>query len=287
MSKRPRVVDFEKRWSQGRGQGSGAAYQPWLIVQSFPSKGEANRHRGWKTHRVQHFLSILERKFFYVLEWSTRVTDIREQFPLWPVASTLEVANHIGVKHPTDPNTKQEEIMTTDFVITVQDGDQSREIARTVKYAIDLEKIRTIEKLEIERLWWEARGVDWGIVTEHEIPEVLAKNVENLHAFLSLEGYPQLQNDTHELIRYLTRAVEQTAQPLSQVTSRCDEEFTLADGSFLALSRHLIATRQWVIDMDVEFNSLECFMRPSPRDSGRSPPTPSIYRNSSSWVTSE
>jgi hypothetical protein len=34
-------------------------------------------------------------------------------------------------------------------------------------------------------------------------------------------------------------------------------------------------------------NSLECFMRPSPRDSGRSPPTPSIYRNSSSWVTSE
>jgi hypothetical protein len=129
----------------------------------------------------------------------------------------MKVADHIGVKHPA-PNTKQKSIMTTDFLITVVNGDQSREIARTVKYAKDLEDIRVIEKLEIERLWWEARGVDWGIVTEHEIPEVLAKNVENLHTFVSLEGHPQLQKDTDELIRYPTQEIEQTTQPLSKVT---------------------------------------------------------------------
>jgi hypothetical protein len=68
MSKRPRAVDYEKRWSQGQGQGSEASYQPWLRIQDVASKGKSSRPKGWKTQRIHHLLSDLESKFFHVLE---------------------------------------------------------------------------------------------------------------------------------------------------------------------------------------------------------------------------
>ena len=38
-----------------------------------------------------------------------------------------------------------------------------------VKYAKDLASERVMEKFEVERVYWSSRGVDWGVVTEHEI----------------------------------------------------------------------------------------------------------------------
>ena len=45
-------------------------------------------------------------------------------------------------------------------------------MARTVKPSKDLNKPRVIELFEIEREYWNNRGVDWAIVTEKEISEV-------------------------------------------------------------------------------------------------------------------
>jgi len=50
--------------------------------------------------------------------------------------------------------------MTTDFVLTIKKDLATIYRARTVKYAADLIKARTLEKLEIERRYWQARGVD-------------------------------------------------------------------------------------------------------------------------------
>lgn len=41
--------------------------------------------------------------------------------------------------------------------------------------ASDLEKKKTLERLEIERRYWIAKGIDWGIVTQKEISNVFAK----------------------------------------------------------------------------------------------------------------
>jgi hypothetical protein len=254
MPKRPRMMlDPGKRWSEGVGQGIGSTYRPWITIQSFASRGLSGRIKGWKTNRTHHLVSKLEMQYFYLLEWSIKVTDIREQYPLWPLDGTTEIAKHIGVRPPAIPSTKELSVLTTDFVITVSDGNQSWDIARTVKYAKDLENIRTIEKLEIERLWWEARGVDWGIVTENEIPKVLVKNVELLHGSHSLEGHPDLQRNTEELIEYVTKAVQNDLRPLSRVASECDRALNLGTGSTLTLVKHLIATRRWVFDMNLEF----------------------------------
>ncbi|MCA1636557.1 MAG: TnsA endonuclease N-terminal domain-containing protein [Acidobacteria bacterium] len=157
-------------------------YKPWLHIQDVPSKGLSSRVRGWKTGRVHHLLSLLELTDFYVLEWSLDVTDVREQFPLLPLEETLAIAQSCGIRHPADPKTKHPVVMTTDFINTVRRGPVDFDESRTVKYKSDLLKQRTLEKLEIERRYWEARKIRLKVVTEDGIPAALAKNVEWLHS---------------------------------------------------------------------------------------------------------
>ena len=100
MAKRKRETTrtvIERRIEEGRGQGTGVDYKPWLVVQDVSSRGLVHRIKGWKAERVHHLLSNLERDYFYLLEWSLSVTDIREQFPLLPLAETLEIADRAYV----------------------------------------------------------------------------------------------------------------------------------------------------------------------------------------------
>jgi hypothetical protein len=51
--------------------------------------------------------SQLEVNYFYALEWSESVTDIREQYPLLPLDETLDIAQACGFTHPKAPRTNQ------------------------------------------------------------------------------------------------------------------------------------------------------------------------------------
>jgi len=195
MAKRNRATHqtvIDKRISDGRGQGRGSDYKPWLLVQDVPSQGLVTRIKGWKSKRVHHLLSNLELSYFYVLEWSPIVFDIREQYPLLPLEETLAIAEQCGIRHPTDPKTQEPVVMTTDFFITVPQSIEVIEQARTLKTAKDLQSQRTLEKLEIERRYWHNRNIDWGIVTEQEIPQALTKNVDWLHPFFRIEDLSPL-----------------------------------------------------------------------------------------------
>jgi len=106
------VPSQESKLKQGRGQGHGKDYCPFLTVRDLGSMGLSHRYKGWKTDRVHHLLSNNEKRYFFCLEWSPFVVDIREQFPL-PLAETLEIALRLGIKHPTHPKTKEYVVMTT------------------------------------------------------------------------------------------------------------------------------------------------------------------------------
>ena len=83
MAKHNRKWDesvYRKYLHEGRGQGVGASYTPWILVQDFPSKGMASRVQGAKTGRIHHLMSNLELSFFYILDWSDNVPDIRKQY---------------------------------------------------------------------------------------------------------------------------------------------------------------------------------------------------------------
>ena len=59
---------IQKRWKEGRGQGEGEFYQPWLTVRDVSSRGQSNRPLGWKTGRAHRLLSLNELRYLYVLD---------------------------------------------------------------------------------------------------------------------------------------------------------------------------------------------------------------------------
>ncbi|MDN5645297.1 MAG: heteromeric transposase endonuclease subunit TnsA, partial [Acinetobacter sp.] len=103
MSRAPRFFTQEqisKRIKDGRGQGMGKDYQPWLTIQDVPSRGVSHRIYSHKTQRVHHLLSNLELYVFLILDWSSSVLDIREQFPL-NIDDTREICLEHGLRHPS------------------------------------------------------------------------------------------------------------------------------------------------------------------------------------------
>lgn len=75
MVKRKRNITqnkIEKLIKEGRGQGIGQKYKPWIFIQDVPSKGRSSRIKGIKTKRQHEFFSDMERNYFYILEYSIR-----------------------------------------------------------------------------------------------------------------------------------------------------------------------------------------------------------------------
>jgi hypothetical protein len=256
MAKRRRETSTEviARWvREGRGQGEGAGYTPWLQIQDVASKGFATRIFGWTTQRAHHLLSRLELSYFYLLDWAPIVTDIREQYPLLPQEETLAIAADLHVKHPADPRTRAAIVMTTDFLVTVRASSRDTERARSVKPSggqLGLASERALEKLEIERRYWAARDIDWGIVTEREICAVAVANIAWVHSSRDLSALTSLTPGTVERVRrYLEPRLLAEDARLADVTDRCDDALGLEPGSALTAVRHLIATVRWRVDI--------------------------------------
>jgi hypothetical protein len=245
----------ERRMKNGRGQGRGADYKPYLTIRDVPSLGKRSRIKGWKTGREHHLMSTNELHYFYTLEWSECVIDIREQYPL-PLDDTLYLCNRWGIAHPADSVSGDPFVMTTDFVLTCLIDDEEIDFARTFKPAGELESVRTLEKFEIERLYWDDQGVNWGIVTERELPRTLIQNMELLHQYRSRDFRLDhlADRDIGDIARVLTHGIAHGNAPLRDVARECDRHFGFTYdevGTCLAVAYYLIANRWWTIDMHV------------------------------------
>jgi len=241
-------------YKEGRGQGRGADYLPWLTIYDVASKGRSHRVLGGKTGRIHHLLSDIEWRLFLYLDWCDDVTDIREQFPL-NRTNTRRIAESLGIRHPTDNATKTSLVMTTDFLVDVLRDGKTRQEACYVKPASELEKRRVLEKLEIERRFWSEQDIPLRIFTEQEFSPVLTKNLQWLQT-LSFDkqsepwvGFHQQQAD----------AVVASIPRLNHLDLRrfcicLDKELSLELGSTLALMRHMLKTKVVSVDMTVPLN---------------------------------
>ncbi|SHK19131.1 heteromeric transposase endonuclease subunit TnsA [Desulforamulus aeronauticus] len=244
---------YKRYLREGRGQGEGKNYKPWIKVQDFPSKGWSTKAPGWKSNRLHHFMSQLELQYFYLLEWSDVVIDIREQYPLLDFSETEKISEELGIKYPTDRETGFPIVSTTDFLITVLSNGNKVNIARTVKPSTELDKRRVIEKFEIERRYWAARNINWGIVTEKEIPLTMVKNVEWLHDAHQLVS--TCRSDIQELT-YVTAVLKERLseriKPTHEILRELDHQMKLEKGTSLYVLKHLIAQKQIIVDMSKE-----------------------------------
>lgn len=239
----------DRRVKEGGGIGRGVDYKPWLLVQDVPSQGLASRVKGVKTGRVHHLLSQLEHRCFLILDWSERVTDIREQYPLLPLEETFALAESLGIKHPRDPKTQNPIVLTSDFLITVKQGDTLAEQVLSIKPSNDLSNSRVLEKLELERQYWEKRKVPWHIVTEQDLPATLVKNLEWLYPYRFSNVLSPL---TDSEIYRVRRGLEQEllrCEPLSTTANAVDDRLGLEPGTSLSVTRYLLATRTWRVNL--------------------------------------
>lgn len=240
-----KIAEMEK---EGRGQGSGENYKPWINIQDFPSNGLVTRSKGWKTNRIHHFLSKLERDYFYTLEWNPSVVDVREQFPLTR-EDTLFIADNKGIKHPTDPKSQIPIVMTTDFLITLSNANDTTHVARTVKPSKELENERTIEKFEIERTYWEQQNIDWGIITEKELPKNMIENVEWLHS-----SYFEIENLPYSILRNYAEQMKNFIRKYNisiiELVTEFDQRYQLENGTGLEILKHLIAHQELEVDIN-------------------------------------
>jgi hypothetical protein len=255
MSKQ-RTVFTQKvleRWlREGRGSGAGAFYKPWLTIHDFASIGRCHRIANWRHGRLHHLMSDLEEIVFYLFSWSELVIDIREQFPLLPLDETLAIAEDIQVNHQVDPRSNYPLVSTTDFLLKVNDKHGEKYLARTVKPAEQLKDKRILEKFEIERRYWAARNIDWGVITDENLPLQLFRNIKLIYAYFPLRALRPLSIQVvQEVIQTLTEHVLKSEIALRDVTKLVDEQFGFVKGMTMDVVRHLIARRWWKIDMNL------------------------------------
>jgi hypothetical protein len=258
MSKRTRTNGsraIERRLAEGRGQGRGADYKPWIEIHDLASRGQANRVKSPLNGRTCHLHSQLEFDWFYTFHALPGLKDLREQYPLLELEETLAIADQLAIVHPTDPKSHEPCVATTDFLLTIHDGLREVDTAIAIKPAVDLASQRVLEKLEIERVYWLARKIDWRILTDKELPRPVVKNMKWLHPHIDL---PESGEFTPQMVvrvrTVLEPEVTDGTRSLAVIAAECDDRLGLTPGAALCVARHLIGIGVWPVDLKVEID---------------------------------
>lgn len=258
MRRTPITSDDVNRWkAQGLGLGETASYKPWIDVRCFSSKGRMSRRPGVTTGRMHHLFSDNEDHFFLMADYAGTVLDIREQFPLFPEDTTLEIARSMGIHHPKYPYSTTPVVLTTDFLLTVASMSGSRSlVAWSIKSADELRgrhRKSVLAKLEIERRYWLRRGVSWHLFTNEDFDQTVIDNLDWISYFM-VEGEVTPADFVAQLPKFLS-VFEDTlpkALPLKGQLRECAA--ALGNGFDLDLITDMFRFCVWhhLIDIDLK-----------------------------------
>lgn len=196
----------------------------------------------------------MQTKYFYLLDWQDEVIDIKEHFPLFNIEEIN--SDDINFDLFKDKNTRVPYVLSTTFLISYKDAEGNiKYSARSIKAKSELEKKLTLEKMEIERRYFQKKNIDWGIVTEKDIQEHKAKNIEWIHT--SLRDYQErgLNNDDMDFLSTLLKLrLTNTNKVIREITANFDKENNLENGTGLYIFKYLIASKQIKVDMTKEID---------------------------------
>lgn len=188
---------------EGRGQGYGPEYLPWLLISkgNIPSGGNAEFMPIPLLGRYGHFLSKNEWLVAIFLLWIGCI-DLLEQFPMWPwnhphplsrmrqfiqtrnvtSSGTLALAERLQFKPVYHTGTKLPYIHTLDLLGIYQAGKQVRCIGVSCKppYFADPERIDVcdLETLALERAWAQELDIPWQLAASKWLNKTLLDNLE-------------------------------------------------------------------------------------------------------------
>lgn len=245
---------IERMLAEGRGQGSGADYKPWIEVAEVSSGGRSRRVWSSKTGRTHHLLSDVEYDLFLVCEWAKNVVDIREQYPL-PRDLTQTIAQELRIRHPTYPGTNIPAVMTVDFLLTLQVNGKKTVMALNAKRDEEADDVRSLEKLEIQRSTFERLGFTHHLVYHSQIPEQKVKNIDWIRGALVKPGEPEQHDGFFKGLadrmsgELATPADTTLASTLEDYCTDFDSRYGVLAGTGLRVARILMAERVLVPDL--------------------------------------
>lgn len=243
------TAKFERYRKERRGEGNGENYTPWNKIQELHSTGRVSRSPSWKTNRVHHLFDDREIDLFFLFEWSDSIIDIKEQFPLIDLDLAMKIATDMGIEYPKDAKSGTPNVLATTFMLVVKEGDQIVEKARTFKQVKDL-GTKVAEILELEKRYFTAKGIDWGIITEKEVPTLLVENIEWIHSSYKLEATAEMsEEELRHVSGVLKSKLNTIDSTINKIATSLDKDMNLDDGTCLSLFKHLLARKEIIMDM--------------------------------------
>jgi hypothetical protein len=189
-------------------------------------------------------MSTNETSLFYCLDWSDSVLDIREQYPLSDLTDAIRIAERAQIRYPYDNKSGFPYVMTSDFYVEMEGGS----VILSVKPASELEKPRVLEKLEIERRYWRARGIKWELVTEFEINRTKARNIEWLSQASDLSRFGLCEAQQILCIDFFMPRYIRAPENAQALFQEMEQRFSLSCGLGLNIFKHLAYHKR--IDVD-------------------------------------
>ena len=211
---------------EGRGIGTGDAYQPWIAVTRRTSSPCSNLNVGPVPYlkRLTHFLSRSERQFGLYLWWLGAI-DVREQYPLWPwphlhpevqLAWQDELRYHPGIQSIAEeasiplrcyPGTRIPHVLTIDMMATVPPSIIPKRligISCKPKSIVEagLPTDRHMERIELDRRYCVAGDIPFRLAHPEQLPPKL---LVALHAISPIESRKTLTQCVHSApyLKYL------------------------------------------------------------------------------------
>ncbi|MEJ6079163.1 TnsA endonuclease N-terminal domain-containing protein [Vibrio sp. 1-Bac 57] len=242
----------QKRLKEKRGEGAGKDYIPFIKVGEFSSSGESVRVKSSTVGRIHHFHSGIELAAFLVFDWCADVVDIREQFPI-PIIDSLNICRQLGIKHPQVKGKLI--IVTTDLLINMADGSQ---VAIAVKPANRLDNKRVLEKLQIEKSYWESSGSACFLFTEKEVSNNLKMNLKWLQPVLDIDQEVTYQLAKQDVVSLFGRINKDPAAFVARYCAQLDDRYQVEPGYHIEVLRFGIANHYLKTSLETSFPNWKC-----------------------------
>lgn len=219
-----------------------------LKVTTFSSKGRVTRVNSYKCKdRVVHLQSDNQLRLFLMLEWDEYVQEIKVNVALDDLEKNLFNIDNLRLDRFKNKESGELYTLHTNFLIILKtDRGIEEHVAISVKSTSELERKTVIEKLEIERRYWEVKGVRFAIITDEEIDRQLADNIMWARETVTDKSVRDKVELSEKLYYFLQ---EHQMEQAKEALLYFDDKEKLKSGTGLFLFRYLIADKQIEVNM--------------------------------------
>lgn len=220
-------------------------YVPGVKIQDFAPRGRVSRIKGKTTNRVHHLLSDLETNVFYLLDFEEKITDIKEHYPLIDLHEVVDDLSDIKLDKFKNKKTGEEYTFTTTFVITLKGNGEEKYLALSVRNETELYRDLLLEKLEIERRYWNKKDIRWSIITNKDIPIVKVNNVKWLYLGDIDIGHKEEGYIKEDIINKIIS----NKCSVKEILDNVDKELSLPIGTALVILKRMIISNEIRVDL--------------------------------------